>query len=644
MPYTLRTKDGITLDNIPDDVDPNDQRLKSLVNDRRVKQRQERFNSPEFQAKVAAQEEADRELYNPTKGMSGGEKVAANLGAGITNFGRGLAQLALPKSMEAQFGITDESTNEKRARDDLLAQNTTGGKALQILGEATPGLMIPGGAVARGLGALPKAGNALRAAGVGTRAVPTLMAEGAALGGMEGLITPTTSNESALANTMVGAAGGAAVPAALGLGKMGLRPFSRGLQQEQVATKLGELIPASAPVAKTASASSKRVVDAPQSLAALTQNPEVAALEMAARANPGTAASWARFDETAGNARWKALTDVLGSDKTVEAAKKETDAFANTAIPEVFKAVNKTKLAESVRDFGSAVQGRLNASVKGADPAGQEVYGYVKQALEAGDGSPRMLWNIRKTLSNWIDGTPPPGKEGTRGTKLDREIMEVRNAIDNTLNRSTGGKKWSRFLERFGEYAQKEKAQKAGQNIRNAFFDETLASTRGPTTAAGNPAVTRAKLESALQRFGKDDFGETLNWEQRNVVDQVMSDLRADEILQRAKSSMTSKGGSQTAPLLALMKREGVKTGGPWLTEMAQWLGNVSADKQRAVLNDVLQSPEDALTVIRQAERLKRPLSKFEKYLVQAARGLITSPSLYFLSNQRGNPPAESPQ
>lgn len=644
MPYTLRTKDGITLENIPDDMDPNDQRLKDLVGQRRIKQRQERFNSPGFQSKVAAQQLADRERYAPTADMGGAEKVAANLGAGVTKAGRGLAQMMLPKSMEADFGITDESIAEARARDEQLADATTGGKALQIVGEVAPGLMVPGGAIARGLGAIPKVGQLIKGAGVGTRALPTLAAEGATLGAVEGAISPTLSNESSTANALMGAVGGAAVPAALGLGKMALRPFSRGLQQEEVATKLGELIPASAPVAKIAAASSKRVVDSPQSLAALTQNPEVAALEMAARANPDTAASWARFDETAGNARWKALTDVLGSEKTVEAAKKETDAFANTAIPEVFKAVNKTKLAESVRDFGSAIQGRLNSAVKGADPAGQEVYGYVKQAMETGDGSARMLWNIRKTLSSWIDGTPPPGKEGTRGTKLDREIMEVRNAIDSTLNRSTGGKKWSRFLERFGEYAQKEKAQKAGQNIRNAFFDEALASTRGPTTAAGNPAVTRAKLESALQRFGKDDFGETLNWEQRNVIDQVMGDLRADEILQRAKSSMTSKGGSQTAPLLALMKREGVKTGGPWITEMAQALGNLSASKQRSVLNDVLQSPEDALTVIRQAEKLKRPLTKPEKYLVQAARGLVTSPSLYFLSNQRGNPPAEAPQ
>lgn len=646
MPYTIKTKDGITLDNIPDDIDPKDERIKQLVTERRSSMQKERFSSPEFQQKVAEQQAADRAEYNPTSGMGTFDRVAANVGAGAMNFGQGLAQLALPKSLERAVGITDESINEKRQRDQVLADSTIGGKALQVVGEALPGFAIPGGSVARGLGALPKVGNAIKAAGIGTRVLPTLLAEGAGLGALQGAITPTTSQDSVIGNTVVGAVGGAVVPAGLyGLG-MAARPLSRGLQQRALASKVGEMMDVSPQAQKTlgkaVAQSNSRVVNAPQSLAALTQNPEVAALELAARANPETAPSWVRFDEAAGNGRWKALADALGNDTSVEAAKKATDTYAKTAVPEVFKAVKPKVLTEAVTDFGSAVQGRLNSAVQKADPAGQEVYGYVKKAMESGDGSPQMLWNVRKTLSQWLDGTPPPGMEGTRATKMDREIMEVRSAIDSTLNRATGNK-WSSFLGKYADYAKKEAAQKAGQNIRNVFFDETLARTQGPSTGAGNPAVTRARLSQALKRFGTNEFGETLDFPQRNVVDQVLDDLHADEILQRVKSGMTGKGGSQTAPLTALLKKEGVGPGGSWFSEIAKTVSNVSQKQQREMLNGILQNPEDALLIIRQAEKMKRPLSNPEKYLVQAARGLVASPSLQVLAQQPGNAASAAP-
>jgi hypothetical protein len=66
---------------------------------------------------VAQQQAEDAETNNPTSGMSGMDKVRANLGAGFMNFGQGLAQLALPKPLEQAVGITDESISDKRARD-----------------------------------------------------------------------------------------------------------------------------------------------------------------------------------------------------------------------------------------------------------------------------------------------------------------------------------------------------------------------------------------------------------------------------------------------------------------------------------------------------------------------------------------------
>lgn len=612
---------------------------------------------------VAAQSAQDKQDYNPTSGMSStvhlgpidthipmsewATKGWANLGAGLENAGLGAAQLVLPKFAERAVGITDESINERRARDETLAESIHGGKATQVLGEALPYLAMPGGSAARGAMAVPGLRAGLGALGVGTRMLPTIMADSAIMGGLSGAATPTTSDESAVGRGIAGAAMGAGIPAALyGFGKLGAavaRPFSPTLQQQKLAETLAknagqadsiDISPqAQRQLQQAINASNRRVVNAPQSLATLTQDPAAARLELAARANPETAATWGNFDDVAANEKWAALHGALGNDASVQAAKGATDSFAQVAIPEVMRSANPTKLATNVQSFQSAVQGRLNSAVKTADPARQQVYGYVKQALDQGDGSPQMLWNIRKTLSEWLDGTPPPGLEGTRGAKMDKPIMETRKAIDNVLNDATG-KRWSKFLESFGEYAQRETAQKAGQNIRNAFFDETLALPRGATTSQGNPAVTRARLEQALARFGKNDFGETLDYPQRNVVDQVLTDLRGEEILQRAKSSMTGKGGSQTAPLQALMQKGAGRLSGGWLSDVAGMISGANSRGQQRMLNSILQNPQDALVVMRQASRINRPLTAPEQRIVQAARNVLASPSALVMVQQ----------
>jgi hypothetical protein len=518
---------------------------------------------------------------------------------------------------------------------------------LQIAGEMIPSLAVPTGAAAGLASKIPMLGNLMAKAGVGSRALPTLAADSGILGAVQGAATPTTSEDSVLMNTVAGGALGALAPGALaGLGKVGgaiLKPISNTLQRRGAAQMLGDVVDTS-PAAqrslqKAVNESGRRVVDAPQSLATVTQNTDVAALEKAARANPETSGKWASFDERAKNAKWKALDDVLGSNDTVQAARDATDAYARDAIPEVFKRVNKTAMTGGVADFSTGVRGRLTTAVKNADPAAQEVYGYTLQALEAGNGSPQMMWNIRKTLKGWMEGTPPPGKEGTRGAKIDVPVKEVTDAIDNVLNGATG-KSWGRFLSKFGEHAQAEAKEKAGQNIRNAFLDETLASTRGPTSAAGNPAVTRAKLEQALLTHGKNKFGETLDYRQRNVIDQVLGDLRGEEILDRVTKSMTG-GGAQTAPLLALMKKTGALGGSGILSDIANITIGSGQRAQRQIISDALQDPQEALALIRMAEKIRRPLSTAEKNVVQAARAFLASPSALVLTNAAANTPAQ---
>ena len=100
--------------------------------------RRRRTESPEYQAKLAAQQQADRELYDPLKGMSGWEKTASNFGAGMHNLWTGGKQLA--GKIGIGTGVSDEEVKEKRQLDERLAGSLPyyAGNALQLAGETVP--------------------------------------------------------------------------------------------------------------------------------------------------------------------------------------------------------------------------------------------------------------------------------------------------------------------------------------------------------------------------------------------------------------------------------------------------------------------------------------------------------------------------
>ena len=103
MPYSIVTRDGIHLNNIPDDVPQDDPRLKQLVAQKRAMRQgggqqpqQPQFNGPSWQnpAVLAQYAQKNPSEYDPSSeaygakysapsGMSGPQKFFGNLGAGI---------------------------------------------------------------------------------------------------------------------------------------------------------------------------------------------------------------------------------------------------------------------------------------------------------------------------------------------------------------------------------------------------------------------------------------------------------------------------------------------------------------------------------------------------------------------------------
>jgi hypothetical protein len=188
MPYEIETKDGIVLRGIPDDVAPDDPSVKQRV-------QAARRQTPEYQAKAQAQQDADAKLYDPTAGMSVAEKSLANIGAGMDNLIHGARQRYNEiTGDEGKAAELRQETTEKRKRDERLADSQTGGGVLQFVGEALPTLVIPGGSTIKGA-----------------------MAAGA----LGGALQPTAEGESAILNAGVGGAFGGALSGAMkGAGKV----------------------------------------------------------------------------------------------------------------------------------------------------------------------------------------------------------------------------------------------------------------------------------------------------------------------------------------------------------------------------------------------------------------------------------------
>ena len=140
----------------------------------------------------------DEAGYDPTAGMSGGQKFLAGIGSGLTDVGVGAQQLVGMKSRE--------DVARKRETDAPLLR-TGAGIAGNIAGQ------IAATAPAGALGVAGRGATALR-----------LARGGAMQGGITGAVLPVAGDESRLKNAAEGAGLGAAIP-------VGLRGAGRALAQ-----------------------------------------------------------------------------------------------------------------------------------------------------------------------------------------------------------------------------------------------------------------------------------------------------------------------------------------------------------------------------------------------------------------------------
>lgn len=439
MAYEIETRDGIIIRGIPDDVRPDDPRVRSLVEQERAKR------SPEAKAQ-AANERFTRAAAGDRSAMPTGETLtttggfldnaAAGAGKAVSDLGLGVKQIA-QKAGNA-VGVVDDSTvaatnaeaTDRRRRDAAL-MSTGGGIVGNIAGNIAV-TALPGAMAARAGTMLPAAsriGQALQAGGQ-TLLAPSTYRGAAAAGAVLGGLQPVTESEGEggrLANAGLGGAGGA-----LGLGvgraiqggtrtaRALLEPFyddgqgriigraltkASGGESSAVAQRLrdaatpavgphqpglerqvmGEIVPGSVPTVGQAA-----------------QNPGIAAMERAAVAiDPAVAVEHGARMDAQNTARRALLDRLAGTDGAREFFGEARDAAAEQMYQQAFKrGINPAAAQKLQPEIESLLQ---NPAIQDAIPVAQRLARFDGIDIKDPQGSLLGLHYVKKAIDDMLD-------------------------------------------------------------------------------------------------------------------------------------------------------------------------------------------------------------------------------------------------
>lgn len=558
------------------------------------------------QARVSAQEAADRELYNPTKGMGTTERVLAGTGKAFADIARGAGQAV---------GLVSRGDVAESRQTDRPLMGTTAGKVGNALGNVAalaPAALVPG---------------------AGT------IAGGSAVGGLLGLAQPSESTQETLLNTGLGAAGGAAVPLiqrGWRAAKAGLEPFyesgknailgralnaAAGRDAPAVAQRLAD---ASAPFVGPSQGTPRTVMGefVPGSIPTVGQaaeNAGVASLERAATAtNPASTNAISDVMQAQNAARTGALRDTAGqggqrdffaaardatSDQLygaarrigVDPAKLSPEALQNIA---AFSKRVPDSVLNKARELAQIGGEQLTdaTSVQGMHWVKMGIDDLIGQAKRQGnDTMARQLVGLQKDLLAGLDNLSP-AYAAARQTHaaMSRPINQMdvaQSIVDKSIDPLTGNL-------RPGNYAR-------------ALTDETAA------RATGLPSAT---LEGTMEPA------------QMNLLQSILLDARRANAAQNAGRG----AGSDTVQKLAytnLLEQAGVPT---FLRDLApaQVVGNITARGADMAygranrelgnrLAEVMLDPAAAAQLMRQATPAER--NALMRLVSRGASGLSLS-------------------
>lgn len=477
--------------------------------------------SQAFDAKVAAQQEADRKLYDPTKGMSAADKFFAGAGKAVADTGRGIGQL---------FGfVSDEEVNEAAKRDAALMNDgwgVGGNVAGHMATFLTPGAALKGAGAVKGMGALGKAGSALT--------MPQTYTGAALGGGLYAGLQPVLDDQSRLGNASIGALGG-------GLGMLAGRTIKGGYDG---AKSLLQPMTAKGRERIAGNVLNQNVSNVDDTIARLQSyenfvpgvnpttgevgGPGLAGLEKVVRASSGPIKEQLLDVDKANNlARTKVIDNIFKGDRELlTAARRE-------AVDPLIDALeNSTAKADAsgVVSYIDEIMGKSTGKMKSA----RGVFGNLKKELieevtDEGEtvlvSKPGHLYGIRREVDALINAKDTLGNPINNSIK--HELKNVRAKLDQSIQKSEGI--YKEYLETYTKMSKPINKFDAGKEFKKKVYNSELTdqgdSRLMPNAYAKAVSNSEDVVKRATGRKTNSGFKGLLSEAENEALDGVRKDL-----------------------------------------------------------------------------------------------------------------------
>lgn len=596
----------------------------------------------EFYNLIDYDTERDRLRKQQLEGMSGTQKVLANVGAGMMDLVTGVRQLWTDATgTPEQQAAAQRDVGEKRRLDQALAEAAPGGelvgKGLQVAGNVAPTLALPVGSLYRGATALPRAMGMMQAtptvARLGTGA---LVADSALTGAALGAIDPVAQGESRGFNTAAGGVVGAAAPTVLAGANQVRRMVTQagGAERaaQQVAAELGQDSPQALrqTIERLRQAQQARQAGTagsiPLSTAATLADPQLARLEAGSRTRSG--ANWYDFDQTQSRAVWDEIQRATRGADDVGARRALRSDNRATLVNQAMSTVNEPAFARDLAGFRANIDLAMRTP-EASNPAVRSMLTALADEVDrlGPDFTPQHLATIRANLASKAPMVPTNAYQAA--PRESPATMSVLREVDNILNNATGGR-WQPVLEAYKRDSDIVRSSQAAGKVREAFVDQATGRVRGVAAdVAGDvPKVTEAGLGRALDAARGPRRELVMDPTADTRLQAVLDALRQQNIVQGVKRSATAGGGSNTASdTLAAQTAGNVAealanaTGAPGRSVLDRVRDVANANKD-AALAEALQNPQRMVELLEGRIRAGRPLSPAEQELLALLRGV----------------------
>ena len=627
MSYSIVTKDGITIDNIPDEIASDSQELKDRVSAERQKRG---MTAPE---PVMAQEpstflqSAMPEIARP--------EFRQELGRQLALTGR-----TVPAAASSLLGIVGDPLNALVNMITGSRLGTIRGSTEQLMTQAgvpepRPGLergiydVTTAGMTAAGPGglatrfartptpAMPRIEPTLaaQAPAAVTRAfteAPGLQATGA-IGGTLASQLAAQAGAGPLGQAASALAGGVLAPGALSV--TGQRAFTGGREVARPFTQEGREV-ISGNVLRSLSADpdlaamragqyEARVPGYQPTTAQATRDVGLVSAEPVIRSMDTTG----RFvtQQSGANAARTAILDRLAKDKSVlEQAITKRD--------EVTTPLREAAFARATVDpetFQSSVTLTVNKTIDDILASDAGARGTVRKAMEwakgqVGEGtSPARLYEVRKDLRDAAIGLLD--KEGAAYSLAGGQLRQVIKAVDDVIEASAPG--YRDYLQKYAKASKGIESLEAAQAFRGKVFTTT------PDPLTGEYLISQPSFTRAIREIEKGGF-KGLSQTQIASLKRVSKDLDDGVLARAAKApgSDTFKNISTANVIGGIIGKQIFGETSPLLNKVAaplNWLYNGTDDAIRNLLVEAMLDPKLASQLMAKASVVRiEPISQ----------------------------------